>query len=811
MIVLQIKIITFELKIVAMNKILILLAFVSCFASYTNAQNKLPVHRFFYVSPNGSDNNPGSYEEPFATFEGAQKAVRKFKKGNLEIPVTVYFRGGKYYRTQSAIFTPADGGTKTGPVNYVAYPGEQPLVLGGKQLQLNWKPYKDGIYKAGVPKGLVFESLFINDEEQILARYPNFDPEVRIFNGTAEDCISKEKVKQWKDPANGYFHVIHKAMWGGFHFKITGKKSKDELEMEGGFQNNRPENGLHPKLRYVENIFEELDAEKEWYLDRNKSILYFKPAVGLDLQNANVEVAYLENFIKMVGTEENPVKYLSFEGFHFNRSIRTFMKTSDKLLRSDWAIYRGGAVYFEGTENCKVKNCNFSQIGGNAVFMNAYNRYSKVEGCHIYNVGANAICFIGDTSAVRNPKFIPYGPPVAGDELDMAPGPKNNRYPAYCIAHNNLIHDFGKVEKQVAGVQISMAAFITVSHNSIYDCPRAGINVSEGAWGGHVIEFNDVFNTVLETSDHGSFNSWGRDRFWMVANSKTEERVEADRSVIFLDFLAPTIIRNNRMRCDHGWDIDLDDGSSYYHIYNNLCLKNGIKLREGYHRRVENNICINNAIHPHVWLKNNCDIIRGNIFGTRFFPIRIDYWGTEIDYNWFMSEAALSENQKLGLDKNSRAGDPMFADAANGDFTVLSQSEVFALGWNNFPMDKFGVLEPRLKKLARQPDIPEIVTATKNKSGTYDFYGGQIKSIETGGEVSATGMYDKIGVLVVGTPIFGKVPDFGLQKGDVILKVNDTDVKDVNFFLEEITNPFENGTEIKTITVWRNQGKVVLK
>ena len=101
--------------------------------------------------------------------------------------------------------------------------------------------------------------------------------------------------------------------------------------------------------------------------------------------------------------------------------------------------------------------------------------------------------------------------------------------------------------------------------------------------------------------------------------------------------------------------------------------------------------------------------------------------------------------------------------------------------------------------------------AVKSKKGTYDFYGGQIKSLETSGEVSATGMHDKTGVLVVEVPIFGKAPDFELQKGDVILKVNTTEVKDVNYFLNTKSNPFENGTEIKTITVWRNQGLIVLK
>ena len=79
----------------------------------------------------------------------------------------------------------------------------------------------------------------------------------------------------------------------------------------------------------------------------------------------------------------------------------------------------------------------------------------------------------------------------------------------------------------------------------------------------------------------------------------------------------PIILRNNRWRCDHGWDIDLDDGSSNYEIYNNLCLNGGLKNREGFYRVVENNITVNNSFHPHVWYGNSQDIFRRNIvFGT---------------------------------------------------------------------------------------------------------------------------------------------------------------------------------------------------
>ena len=61
--------------------------------------------------------------------------------------------------------------------------------------------------------------------------------------------------------------------------------------------------------------------------------------------------------------------------------------------------------------------------------------------------------------------------------------------------------------------------------------------------------------------------------------------------------LRNALIRN-RWACEHGWDIDLDDGSSNFHIVENLCLCGGIKLREGFLRVVENNIMVHNTLHP---------------------------------------------------------------------------------------------------------------------------------------------------------------------------------------------------------------------
>jgi hypothetical protein len=769
-------------------------------------QKSTPILQNFHVSPTGDDTSNGTFEKPVATFKAAQNLVRNFKKNNPETPVAVYFRGGKYYLPVPVVFTSEDNGTENAPVTYKAYPNEVPTLLGGQKLALKWEKYKDGIYKTSVPKGVVFESLFVNDELQVLARYPNFNVDAAIFNGYAADCISPEKVKGWENPAGGYYHVIHGHKWGGYHFQITGKKSETELEFTGGWQNNRPEGGQHKEFCFVENIFEELDTFNEWFLDTSTSTLYFYPSPGIDLKTANVEFASLENLVTFQGTEANPIKYIALEGFKFGRTIRTFLKNKEPLLRSDWTIYRGGSVFLEGTENCSVRNCEFSQIGGNAVFFNHYSKNGLVQGCHIFEIGANAICFVGDTAAVRNPKFVPYGPRVTLEEMDLKPGPIGNNFPQNCVVEDNLIHNIGTIEKQVAGVEISMATYITLRHNSIYNVPRAGINIGEGAWGGHLLEFNDVFDTVLETGDHGSFNSWGRDRFWGVPKDKTDEVVAQNPTIILLDMIAPNVIRNNRFRCDHGWDIDLDDGSSYYEIYNNLCLNGGIKLREGYYRTVQNNICINNGFHPHVWQKNSGDIVRGNIFGAAHQPISVDFWGKEVDFNWFINPDDLAKGRQWNVDINSEAGDPIFVNPKIGDFTVSIESKAFGMGWKNFAMDKFGVQKPALKTMAETPEIPEIMGIENELQSAIHFYSGQIKNLSTDGEISATGMHEKKGVLVLSPPADGIFKTLKLLRNDVILKVNGAQINNV----EELQAEIEKG-KIKTITIWRNQSEVVLK
>jgi hypothetical protein len=704
----------------------------------------LEVRAEFFVSPGGSDANPGTLSKPFATVYRAQQEARKK-------PGTVYLREGTHYLKEPLLFTAADSGTARRPVVYQAWKNEKPVISGGVKLErLDWKPFRDGIQVTPVPDDLDTEEIFVNGVRQILARYPNFDPSAQYFDGFAADAISTTRSARWADPTGGYFHAMHPALWGDFTWRITGKAPNGEVTREGGWQNNRG-GAVHEAIRFVENIFEELDAPGEWFLDRKQHRLYFHPPAGLDLAKATFEATRLRTLVEFRGTEGSPVRFVTLKGITFRHAARTVMDTREPLLRSDWAIYRGGALRFEGAESCTVDSCFLDQLGGNGIFVNHYNRNLTIRGCQISRAGASGICFVGDPKAARSPLFH-YDQVNRLEDIDRTPGPKSSNYPADCRVEDCLITLTGRVEKQTAGVLIDLSRRITVSHCSIYDMPRAGINIGDGCWGGHVIEFCDLFDTVKETGDHGSLNSWGRDRYWRPSISEVNAWVRQVPELPRLDAVEPVILRNNRWRCDHGWDIDLDDGSSFFVITNNLCLRGGIKCREGFGRVVENNIMVGSGFHPHVWYANSGDIFRRNIVWTDYRPALMPPppWGLDLDRNLLHREGAAAVpadvlQRSSGRDARSLSGDAQFIAPGRGDYRVKPGSPALALGFINFPMDQFGVTSPALRKLARTPVLPGQAVATTDKkavreTATRTWLGAKVRSIADEGEMSAFGL-----------------------------------------------------------------------
>lgn len=770
-----------------------------------------------YVSPTGDDQNSGT--NPAAPLASLAKARDLARTVAGRETVTIQVADGVYYLPETLVFTADDSGSKEHPIVYRSQNEGGAVLSGGMKINLDWQPHLDGFFKAATPAGLIIDQLFVNGQNQRMARYPNYDPtrKTDAYQGFAADAFSRERAAGWADPTGGYIHAMHQSNWGGYHYRILGKNADGGVDYEGGWQNNR-QSSMHKKFRMVENIFEELDAPGEWFHRSETNTLYFKPMVKSDLHTATVEVVRLNHLIEFQGTPDAPVKFITLSGFVFRHAARTFMETKEPLLRSDWAIYRGGSVVLTGTEDISIVDSEFDQVGGNAIFASNYNRRTLVKRCHIHDVGASGVCFVGDPEAVRDPLFE-YGQKNNLSEIDRTPGPKTENYPANCSVEDCLIHGIGRVERQPAGVLIEMAMEITVQDCSIYDCARAGINIGDGCWGGHLIERCDVFDTVLETHDHGSFNSWGRDRYWRSDHlDATQKAVDAEPSLPFLDAMKTTVIRNSRWRCDHGWDIDLDDGSSNYDIYNNLLLQGGLKFREGFRRRAWNNITVNNGFHPHVWFNHSEDEVYANIFMVAHRGARMPSdiaKGKRVDGNLFFSPDSGVKDRfiQFGWDVNSIAADPLFVDPVVGDFRVKDGSPAFALGFRNFPMDQFGVKKPSLKRIAKTPMIPTLHERREHRKSKppapVDLYWlGTKLSQPKGDEYSAFGVNPTVGgVALADVSESSEAGKHGLRSGDLIQSVNGNAVSNTTQLFASLSGFSSAPLQLKVV---RNQQEVSL-
>ncbi len=774
-----------------------------------------------FVSPSGNDQNPGTKEKPVASFSRAQELARRVPAASA---VEVLFANGTYYLPQTIRF---EAGDNKSSVIYAAAEEGKAILSGGSLLKLKWKPFQNGVFVAEVSGKPEIDQLYINGARQRMARFPNAIPGKNVFDtwelshkakeDPSSDPLTPDRIARWKSPEVGYIHAMHSALWGDMHWLIKGKNADGTLNYEGGWQNNRP-SPMHKVYRMVENIFEELDAPGEWFFNTREQRLYCIPEKGADLTTAKVEIVRLRHLIEFSGTKESPVKNVHLQGFVFRHAARTFMDNKEPLLRSDWTVYRGGAVVFNGAEDCSISDCEFDQVGGNTLFVNNYNRRITIRGCYIHHSGANGIAFVGDPASVRSPLFR-YGKQEFAT-IDRTPGPKGDNFPEDCLVEDCLLTMTGRDEKQTAPIHISMSHKIRVNHCSIYDVPRAGININEGTFGGHVIENCDIFNTVLETGDHGSFNSWGRDRFWTPNINETIPEVTKEPELPMLDMLGPNILRNNRWRCDHGWDIDLDDGSTNYQITNNLLLNGGLKMREGYYRTATNNIIVNNGLHPHVWYANSGDIFKNNIVFKAYQPAIMDrsipkegHWGKELDQNFYAAPREVMNKFALnGCDLHSLQGDPLFVNPSRGDFRVSENSPALKTGFRNFPMDWFGVTKPLLKSMAKTPEMPKFSIQLDKPSPPVNqpvYTWMQIELKEPAEEeLSAFGVGFDAGGVALGAVKEGSEPyRLGFRSGDLLLEINGTKVNSLKKFSDYlVVQPKE--VKKQQFVVIRNQAKI---
>jgi len=258
----------------------------------------------FYVAANGKDEwtgrrpapNTANTDGPFATLTRAREAVRRARAAAPLEAVTVHVRGGFYGVTETLHLGPDDSGTEAAPVTWRAYQNEKPVLIGGRRIT-GFVPHRGKVLKADVGaqgfRSVYFRQLFMDGRRQILARYPNYDPENPYGGGWAyvdgkpipifQDVPNESKrvfqykpsdTREWSRPEQAEVFVFARYNWWNNICRIA-RLDKETRMVTLASDASYP---IRPGDRYyVQNALAELDSPGEWYLDRESDTLYFWP------------------------------------------------------------------------------------------------------------------------------------------------------------------------------------------------------------------------------------------------------------------------------------------------------------------------------------------------------------------------------------------------------------------------------------------------------------------------------------------------------------------------------------------------------
>ncbi len=655
----------------------------------------------WYVAPNGNDAWSGKLprpnlwrsDGPFATLSRAQRAVQEAIAGGMSADIRVLIRGGIYYVPGSLVFGPADGGGPQQRITYAAYPGEEPVLVGGVRL-MNWRRYRGEVWETDIPAGYSPAQLFENGTRMSWARAPKegyFQTETAATLGDKGGFEYRPEDLDGLDPGAWGLSGALVSIWPQYNWfnhekrlvALDADRHTIALEGEDGYP-------ITPHNRYyVKNVLALLTQPGECQIDLLHRKVYCWP------RNNPIEEQTI-----IISTAENVVR---LEGQAPDRPLRNL-----HLLGLDLAMANSEALYIGSAEDCSVRFCRIEhgydtgvRIAGHAQRIELYGNLIRYHG----------YC----------------GVSLEGLGLGQADANHHNR------VENNHIHHCGQVIGHGAGVYIQQSGHNQILHNHIHHTPRYGTTIkgleyqtlkSEVpgvTWENHydllhsrnnVIAYNDIHHANLDSQDTGAMESWGPGRDNIYDHNLVHD--------------------SGNTEFDIQSGIYLDDATDHFTVTNNVIWGivgtsgNQCIFSKGIGNRIENNILImgpkndggiasmemgGDECRDHVYLRNIfvMEDVYAGIY--RFINWRDDRV-KESDYNLFwkdkgpifvtgapsagMGYGELEEWKKIlhnKYDQHSIVADPLFVDASQRDYRLQPDSPALALGFQDITIGAIGLEE----------------------------------------------------------------------------------------------------------------------
>lgn len=662
-----------------------------------------------YVSTNGSNGwsgalaipAPDGSDGPLATLVGARDRIRTLRAGGPLGAVDVLVRGGIYYESPTLVLEPQDSGTADYPVTYKAYPGESPVVSGGRKLG---QPslVGGGRYAVAIPQAAgrqwAFRQLFIDDVRYTLARSPNSGyfyvqgippaPPSPYYDepywSSHNFIYNPGDLKNWSTLAAGEIDIRVYSLWETGTVLLTSVDESNQAaftatHMLWGYD---PHDVIHPggisKRYIIENAPDSLDAPGEWYLDRDTGQLTIIPFASEDLSVKTLVAPVTEHAVTIAGDADanSFVEHVRFEDIAF-RDYSTPVLTGG--LSGGWRTSQAAStidscIDISGGNSIEFLRCEISHIGTHAIEFGRGCVSNTVEQCHLYDLGGGGI-YLGERVKIAEG----YNPGASG-------GTSHN------TLYNNYIHDGGIIHQGAMGIVIGQTSDNLVAHNEIAYFNQSGIQVG---WN-------------WDTSSTWTKNNRIR---WNHIHD-IGQNVSSDLAGIYtVGENLNTLIENNVIHDVYCWVEG--NGKGFYPDQNTSGVTFGKNLVYGTgahgfginHCRdivVSNNVFALNYGKAAFNFGNGASTaqITGNIFYNYYGNVYADNndtfnpaWVSTMDYNLYwridgspVNYAPVDVSFSLwksltGLDAHSLEADPMFVDPENGDFSFSNASNANAIGF----------------------------------------------------------------------------------------------------------------------------------
>ncbi|MBN1128804.1 MAG: right-handed parallel beta-helix repeat-containing protein [Chitinispirillaceae bacterium] len=531
----------------------------------------------YYVSPTGSDNNPGTEALPLKTVTKARDVVQTVN-ANMTGDITVYLRGGRYELTSPISFNTRDGGTNGHRVIYAAYGGEAPVFSGGRQVT-GWTPVSgSNYYVADVPVSAdYFRQLYVNGVRAYRASSP-WRTGVSYYNNpsTSETHdgvnFSTSDIKNYSNPTDvRLFHLysfkvdewpVVRIVQNGSYYAIQCAQPHFQIRVDYGAAY------LSPTHRFmIVNAFEELDKPGEWYHNRATGTVYYYPYPDENMSSAEVyaPVVDADHLVKFEGgSTSNKVKNITLQGITFEHGNWLFPRDYFIGGSQAEALYAASGKHPAYTYGFEVPgSITLNHTDGIRILKNTV-RHMANCGVHIYNDASNTL-IQGNVFHDLTGAGVAIGRWL-GTYLDNdIPG--ETRLVDNTI-DNNLIEDVGRDYMQATGISLMPALRTTITHNYVNNCGYMGIHtrmqvnnsypdpdpvdISQNI-GESYIAFNKVgqaaWAKLYEIGDNGSIYNYGPTkgthvyRNYIMSNSSTNAGIYNDNDSYMITYEENVILK----------------------------------------------------------------------------------------------------------------------------------------------------------------------------------------------------------------------------------------------------------------------------